>query len=42
MYIKINHGSVLDKREVGNALINTKGKVVSTLFSVCNKYMGVS
>ena len=29
------------KREVGKAILNTKGKAVLPLFSVCNKYMGV-
>ena len=29
------------KREVGNAILNTKDKVVFPCFSVCNKYMGV-
>jgi hypothetical protein len=29
------------KREVGNAIINTKGKAVLPLVSVCSKYMGV-
>ena len=29
------------KREVGNAIINTKGTAVLPGFSVCNKYMGV-
>ena len=30
------------KRDVGNAKLDTKGKIVLALFSVCNKQMGVS
>ena len=30
------------KGDVGNAVIDTKGKIVVALFSVCNKQTGVS
>ena len=32
----------LYKGEVGNAILNTKSKTGFPLFSVCNKYTGVS
>ena len=31
-----------EKGEVGNTLINTNGKTVLPLFSVCNKHTGVT
>ena len=31
-----------NERDAGNAIINTKGKAASAIFSVCNNQMGVN
>ena len=38
----IDFNCELLKGDVGNAILDTKGKIVLALFSVCNKQTGVS
>ena len=40
--LSFRSGLTIFKREVGNTILNTKGLTVFPLFSICNKYTGVT